>query len=45
MDLAAVVEFDLQAMRANIHAVRPGMEILGIVRKVRVGDGRMDRMP
>jgi hydrogenase nickel incorporation protein HypB len=40
MDLAAAVEFDLDAARRNIHAVRPGMEILEVSAKSGFG---MDR--
>jgi hydrogenase nickel incorporation protein HypB len=37
MDLAAAVEFDLAAAQRNIHAVRPGMEILEVSSKT--GEG------
>jgi hydrogenase nickel incorporation protein HypB len=33
MDLAQAVEFDLEAAHCNIHAVRPGMEILHVSSK------------
>jgi hydrogenase nickel incorporation protein HypB len=33
VDLAEAVEFDWSAVRANIHAVRPGMPILGVSAK------------
>jgi len=37
MDLAAAVEFDLETARRNIHAVRPGMEILEVSAKTGIG--------
>ncbi|HZZ41931.1 MAG TPA: hydrogenase nickel incorporation protein HypB [Tepidisphaeraceae bacterium] len=37
MDLAEAVEFDMEAARRNIHAVRPGMEILRVSAKSGVG--------
>jgi hydrogenase nickel incorporation protein HypB len=37
MDLAAAVNFDLEAMRGNIQQVRPGMEILEL--SARTGEG------
>jgi len=40
MDLAEAVDFDLQAARENIQAVRPGMQILEL--SVKSGAG-MDR--
>uniref|UniRef100_A0A7C4LLT6 Hydrogenase accessory protein HypB n=1 Tax=Schlesneria paludicola TaxID=360056 RepID=A0A7C4LLT6_9PLAN len=33
LDLAVAAEFDLEQVRANIHAVRPGMEILEVSAK------------
>ncbi|MFL6448163.1 MAG: hydrogenase nickel incorporation protein HypB [Bryobacteraceae bacterium] len=36
-DLATAVEFDWQAARKNINAVRPGMEVIGVSSKT--GDG------
>jgi hydrogenase nickel incorporation protein HypB len=37
MDLAAAVEFDMRALERNIHAVRPGMQILAVSAKT--GEG------
>ena len=37
MDLAAAVEFDETAARANIHAVRPGMQVFIFSSKTSAG--------
>lgn len=37
MDIAAAVEFDLDAARANIHSVRPGMKIFEVSAKTGAG--------
>jgi hydrogenase nickel incorporation protein HypB len=36
-DLSAAVEFDLQAARASVHSVRPGMELLEVSAKTGAG--------
>ena len=43
MDLATPVEFDMGAARANIHAVRPGMEIVEVSSRTGLGfEGWLD---
>jgi hydrogenase nickel incorporation protein HypB len=37
MDIAAAVEFDLDAARANIQSVRPGMKIFEVSAKTGAG--------
>jgi len=43
MDIAAAVEFDMEAAHRNIQAVRPGMEILQVSAKTGLGMDEWDR--